>query len=140
MRIFSKISSNFTPNINSANVKNVAVKLQKSHDVFERSTVVKDTASKFRNTVVQPFAEFTTKGLMPKDTDKGSSYLKSVLEPFIKTIEHFNAHDTEKFLKLSMGSDHLPILKDGAKVNSDVRLFVQTMEEKMGKSIADVLK
>lgn len=140
MRVFSNISSQFVKGIKDTKLKQGVVQYAQPKDVFEKGGAVKDIAKQFRETVIKPFADFNVAGVIPKDAEKGSGYLKGILTPFTKIIEDFTKDDAEKFAKFAMGTDHLPVLTKGAKVNTDVAQFITAIEEKVGKSLGEILK
>lgn len=140
MKIFSGIGTKSIRTIQNQQLNAAKHVHQTTKDVFEKSTSVKDIAVQFRDTVLRPFTDFDVVGVIPKDAEKGSGYLKGILTPFSEAIEKFNSHEAEKFVKLSMGTAHLPVLEHGAKVNSDISHFVKTLEAKAGKALKDIIK
>lgn len=140
MKIFSNISTQFVNNIKNPNLKSSVAKFAQTKDVFEHGSAVKSIAKEFRETVVKPFSDFNAKGVIPADAEKGSGMLKGLLEPFTKIVENFNKSDAERFVKLSIGEKQLDALTHGAKVNTDVKQFVEVLETSLGKTISQVVK
>ncbi len=140
MRVFSNISSQFVKGIKNTKLQQGVTKYAQPKDVFEKGVAVKDIARQFKDTVIKPFDDFNVAGVIPKDAEQGSGYLKGILAPFTKIIQDFTKDDAERFTKLAMGTDHLPALKTGAKVNTDVAQFITAIEEKVGKSLGEILK
>lgn len=140
MKIFSNISTQFVNNIKNQNLKAGVTKLAQTKDVFEHGSAVKTIAKEFRETVIKPFGDFNAKNIIPADAEKGSGLLKGLLEPFTKIAENFNKSDAERFVKLSIGEKQLEALTHGAKVNSDVKQFVEVLEANLGQTISQVVK
>ncbi len=107
-------------------------------DIFVKKTQgaesVVDCARSFRKIIIEPFNDWVNCSL-PEDGQKGCNLLKKLLDPYISTIKDYNASDTKKFVQLTLGIDTAKTLDEAALKNSSLRLFKDTIEEKIGKNI-----
>lgn len=109
----------------------------KSNDVFERYTTVKDVAKEFRKKILI-FSDW--KDGMPTNGDEGSTLLREQLASFTNFVDGLSQKDAEYFTKLVFGEEQLKVIEVGTKKNVDVRLFQETLEKRLGKSIHSVVK
>lgn len=123
--------------INNQTVARNSKLYNSAKDTFVRSTATKDVAAKFRKQVVLPFSHWDSS--FPADYEKGSGLLQDMLEPYIKAIKGFSAKDAEMFSKLVFGEKHIKQLEEGSKKNTDLKIFKETLEDVMGKTLSEVI-
>lgn len=120
-----------------------AVKLAKQleKDVFQKedltSLPLKELAKTFRTSLVAPYADW--QDAIPADSEAGSELIKKAMKKFRPSIEKLNPDESERFLRLVFGENHLGALEKSRKTNTDIRLFAELFESKIGKPIEKVI-
>ncbi len=108
-----------------------------SEDIFERKDTVLDVAKDFRNRLIKPIADWKT-GL-PAYGEEGYNILRQNLASYTSYVEKLKQPDAEKFVRLAIGENQLNALEEAGKKNVDIRLFTETLEKSLGKTIRSVI-
>ena len=77
---------------------------------------------------------------MPENGDEGSTILRNQLAGFTNFVDGLSKQDAEYFTKLVFGEEQLKAIELGTTKNVDIRLFKETLEKSLGKSIHSVVK
>lgn len=139
MEINKTLASNLPKKIinNTTVVKNTKI-YEETSDIFVRSDAVKNVAKEFRSRIIVPFSDW--KGVLPVDGDEGADLLKKSMALFTGFVDKLSKVDAERFTKLAIGENHLEVIKNSSIVNKDVKLFKDTLEKSLGKTIENVIK
>ena len=107
------------------------------NDVFEKSGAqeVVESARDFMERVLKPFADWKN----PESFEENSALVSSLFKPYIDMIGNFKKKDAEHFTRLVFGEDTIEAIEIASKRNSDVKLFVNTLEEKLGSTIRNII-
>ncbi len=133
-----------TKNIGSTSVsapKNVAKIIDTADvgDVFIKQGVtpieVKQCAKDFRNGIIKPFSDWQS----ADQFEKSSNVARKLFSPFTKAIKGYSKEDAQYFTKLAFGEDTVDAITAASKRNPDVKLFKDTLEERLGVSIGDAI-
>ena len=109
-----------------------------SQDVFDRKETVLEVAKEFRSRLIKPFSADWEKGL-PKYNEDGYAVLRQALASYTSYVEKLKPVDAEKFAKLAIGENQLIALEKASKNNVDVKLFTETLEKSLGRTIRSVI-
>lgn len=104
----------------------------------DRNLAVATVAKDFRKRVVLPFADW--KDHLPEDGEAGSGVLRQMISTYTEFIESLIPTDAEKFTKLAIGADQLDMIEKVGAKNTELRVFQETIESKVGKKILDIIK
>lgn len=108
-----------------------------TQDIFERRDTVLDVAKDFRKRLVNPIADWKT-GL-PAYGDEGYGTLRQIISSYTNYVEKLKPQDAEKFTKLAIGENQLDAIEAVCDKNVDIKLFKETLEKSLGKTIRSVI-
>lgn len=109
-----------------------------TQDVFEKQDSVKEIAVSFKKEIIDAFSDWDN--YIPNDSEAGSTFLKRKLAQYTLFVNQLSSTSAESFSKLVFGEKQIEEFKNAAKHNSDVALFVESLEEVMGKSLEKIIQ
>ncbi len=137
---FQNVKNAVLPRIRpNAKIDAKKVAYETAKDTFERKNTVLDVAKDFRKRVLDTF-EFDWKEGVPLPGEDGYELLRQTMASYTTYIEKLNPSDAEKFTRLAMGERQLSAIEDASRKNVDVRLFKETLEKSLGRSIRSIVK
>lgn len=124
-------------NAKKASTYSAAMKTMPVKDVFEKSSTQKvvESARDFTERVLKPFVDWKH----PESFEKDSALVSSLFKPYIEMISDLKKKDAEHFAKLVFGEDTVESIQLAGKRNPDVKLFIDTVEDKLGCSISKAI-
>lgn len=126
-------------NVNkTANTGKSVLKMSPAKDVFEKSSteIVVESARDFRDRVIKPFSDWKD----PAHFEKDSAIVSSLFSPFTEMIGELKKKDVEHFSRLVFGEDNIKTIEIAGKRNADVKLFLDTIEKKLGCPLNSFVK
>lgn len=108
-----------------------------TQDIFERKDTVLDVAKDFRKRLIKPIADWET-GL-PANGEDGYEVLRQTIASYTNYVEKLKPQDAERFTKLAIGETQMEAIETACKKNADIKLFKETLEKSLGKSIRSII-
>lgn len=120
-----------------APVESKRILYETTQDILEKKETVAEVARDFRKRVILPFSDWET-GL-PSYQDAGYEVLRQTMASYTNYVEKLKPQDAQKFARLSLGESQLNAIENASLKNVDIKLFKDTLEKSMGKTLRSVL-
>ena len=118
-------------------VESKRILYETTQDILEKKETIAEVARDFRKRVITPFSDWET-GL-PSYKDTGYEVLRQTIASYTNFVEKLNPQDAQKFARLSLGEAQLNAIENVSQKNVDIKLFKDTLEKSMGKTLRSVL-
>lgn len=118
-------------------VESKRILYETTQDILDRKETVQEVARDFRKRIIAPFSDWET-GL-PSYKDDGYEVLRQAIASYTNYVDKLKPQDAEKFARLSLGESQLNAIENVSQNNVDIKLFKDTLEKSIGKSLREVL-
>lgn len=108
-------------------------------DIFikqDNSPTVKECAKSFREGIIKPFSDWKHPDIFEED----NKITSNLFSPFVEIVDKFSKDEASYFAKLVFGEDTIEAFEEASKRNTDVKLFKDTLEKRLGVSIKECIK